>query len=189
MSLELDREFQTETKPENVWKEGWVPKTPDDATWLLAEYRRIKGEIKSIDDFVKRKINEIFEWYNRRTRVLRETEERILGLLEIYARNSGKKTISLPGGELRLRKQQPQFERDDAVLLEFLRTRELTQYIKAVESPDWRSLKADCQIVGTNVVLPNGEVVEGVTVHVPDEPAFTVKLDEAEEDTQSEDPA
>lgn len=189
MSLELDRELQTETQPENVWKEDWLPKTPDDATWLLAEYRRIKGEIKSIDDFVERKIREIYEWYNRRTQVLRGSEERILRLLEIYARNSGQKTISLPGGELKLRKQQPQFQRDDAVLLEFLRTRELTQYIKAVEAPDWRSLKADCQVVGTNVVLPNGEVVEGVTVRVSDEPAFSVKLDEAEEDTQSADSA
>src|SRR5690606_3065560 len=153
------------------------------------EYRRVKGGIKSIDDFVKRKIDEIFECYKRRTRVQRETEQQTWGLLELYARKSGKKRISIPGGEVRLRKQQPQFQRDDAVLLEFLRTRELTQYIKAVESPDWKALKAGCQIVGTNVVLPNGEVVEGVTVHVPDEPAFTVKLDEAEDDTQSEDPA
>src|SRR5690606_34434828 len=170
MSLELDREFQTATQPENVWKEDWVPKTPDDATWLLAEYRRIKGEIKSIDDFVKWKIDEIFEWYNRRTRVLRETEERILGLLELYARNSGKKTISLPGGELRLRKQKPQLQRDGSVHMELLHTGEGTQYMKAVESPDWKPLKADCHIVGTNVVLPTGEVVEGVTVLVADVP-------------------
>src|SRR5690606_41313958 len=95
MSLELDREFQTATQPENVWKEDWVPKTPDDATWLLAEYRRIKGEINSIDDFVKRKMDEIFEWYNRRTRVLRDTEARMLWLMELYARNSGNKPNSL----------------------------------------------------------------------------------------------
>src|SRR5690606_41600675 len=102
---------------------------------------------------------------------------------------SAQSIASIQAGELRPGKQQPPFQRDVAVLLESLRPRDLTQYIKAVESPDWKALTADCQIVGTNVVLPNGEVVEGVTVHVPDEPAFTVKLDEAEDDTQSEDPA
>lgn len=86
----------------------------------------------------------------------------------------------LPSGELVLKRQQPEYQRDDPKLMECLMHDDLSQYIKLTPSVDWASLKAACTITedGTFVDKDSGLVLDGVKA-VPRPDKFEVKINGA----------
>lgn len=63
----------------------------------------------------------------------------------------------LPCGELVLKRQQPEFVRDDSVLAPFLLENGMEGFVKMKPSTDWVELKKHC------VLMEDGSVVDGGT--------------------------
>ena len=83
----------------------------------------------------------------------------------------------LPGGELLRKKQQPEYIRDDSVLVPFLLENGMSDFVKNKPSADWAAIKKTCTIMedGTVVDKESGLVLEGVTAEArPDK--FEVKI-------------
>lgn len=71
-------------------------------------------------------------------------------------------TYKLPSGKLILKKQAPEFERKNDVLLPWLKENR-PDLVKVEESPNWAELKKTITVVGESVVTKDGEIVPGVT--------------------------
>lgn len=79
-----------------------------------------------------------------------------------------------PLGKLVLKKQAPEFKRDDKTVIAWLKDNNGGGYVKTVENLDWASLKKDVTVMGNSVVNSDGEIIPGVEV-VEREPKFTVE--------------
>lgn len=108
--------------------------------------------------------------------------EFLTSLLEPYHRkileaDPKAKTIKLPHGDLKIRKQQPDFERDEEALVTSLKELGLKEYIKTEEKPRWGELKPITDVVDGKVVhKETGAVIGGITViDKPDKFEVTVK--------------
>lgn len=112
-----------------------------------------------------------------------ETEAYFTALLLDYFRTQPKhetKTqakYKLPSGELVLKRQQPEYQRDDAKLVECLMHGDLSRYVKLTPSVDWAALKAACTVTedGALVDKDSGLVLDGVRA-VPRPDKFEVKI-------------
>lgn len=72
---------------------------------------------------------------------------------------------SIPAGKLMLKKQAPEFKRDEKTVIDWLKqTPEGSQYVKTVESLDWDNLKKVSTVVGNAIVTADGEIIPGVEV-------------------------
>lgn len=72
-------------------------------------------------------------------------------------------SYQLPGGKLILKKQAPEFEHDDSVLVPWLE-QNAPGFVKIEKSAAWGELKKVVEVSGDSVIDENGEVVPGVTV-------------------------
>ena len=70
---------------------------------------------------------------------------------------------NLPDGKLMMKRQNPEYEREDDVLIEWLRVN-APQFIKTKETVDWAGLKDTLILSGENMVTEDAEVVPGITV-------------------------
>jgi len=99
------------------------------------------------------------------------TVEYMTGLLAHYFEavpHKDSKTMSkyeLPSATLVRKQQQPEYSRDDDILLDYLEKEGFTSLIKIKREPDWASLKKELTKSGDQAVSTiTGEIVPGVTV-------------------------
>jgi replicative DNA helicase len=131
----------------------------------------------------QQKIDKIREWGQQAKLEHEEKKAYYTNLLEQYLRQEvakqleagkkPKKTLSLPYGKIALKKQQPEFQKDEAALLEYAKQ---SGYVRVKEETDWAGLKRDCVVAGGKLYDMNGEAIPGVTVIERDE-KFELKLD------------
>lgn len=150
-----------------------------------------QDEMKKIDSITeqqtepfKRKIEKIQEWGEQSKQEIMDKQEFYIAQLELYLRTeierqieSGKKpkkTLKLPYGKILLKKQQPEYTKDDAALMEYAKQ---IGKIRVKEEVDWADIKKNCQVQGEYLVDDNGEIVPGVTVTERSD-KFEIKLDE-----------
>lgn len=129
------------------------------------------------------KIEKIKAWGAEAKKEHVERENYYKMLLEQYTRNQiaeqeaagkkPKKTVSLPYGKISLKKQQPEFIKDEEALLEFAKS---SGFVKVKETTDWAELKKSCKVYNGMLVDEDGEVVPGVKVVEKDD-KFELKLD------------
>lgn len=147
------------------------------------EIDKINAIVEQQTEPFKKKIEKIEEWGEKAKAEYIEKQLFYTTQLEMYLRReiekqieSGKKpkkTIKLPYGNISLSKQQPEFQKDDSMLMEYART---SGNIKIKESIDWEGIKKKCQVQGSYLIDENGEIVQGVKViERPDK--FVSKLD------------
>ena len=125
---------------------------------------------KQIEPF-QAKIDRIKEWGEQAKQEYLEKVDHYAVLLEMFIRQEvtkqeeagkkAKKTIKLPYGSIALKKQQPEYQKDENALLEYARE---IGFVKVKESTDWAELKKKCQVVEGKLIDENGQIVPGVTV-------------------------
>lgn len=140
------------------------------AEWALAKIREERAEAQRIisvcENMIKRyeeKIQAVKEQLPKKTAYLESQ------LMQYFEKVPKKKTktmekYDLPSGVLKKKYPRPEYKRDEDKLLQWLKERNMTDYIKVKESADWASLKKSIKTVGNKVVDENGEIVEGITV-------------------------
>lgn len=80
----------------------------------------------------------------------------------------------LPSGKLVLKKQQPEWEKDEEELIKWLEKNKDGQFIKTKKTVDWAGLKKTLTVVGELVADDAGEVIP--CVHAVERPdIFTVE--------------
>jgi len=86
-------------------------------------------------------------------------------------------SYQLPSGKLVFKKQAPDYQRDEAAVLDWARASENYEIIKVKESLDWAGLKKRLKTTenGEVVDAETGEVVPGIKV-VDREPVFQVSI-------------
>ena len=85
-------------------------------------------------------------------------------------------TYKLPSGTLKQKSREPDYVRDDAKIIEWLKEQELKDYIKEEPSLKWGELKKSITANEEQAVYAEtGEVIPGVKV-VEREPVFLVEV-------------
>ena len=89
-------------------------------------------------------------------------------------------TYELPSAKLVLKKQAPEYVREDDKVILFLHDTDNEQFIKVKESLDWAELKKSVDVIGEECFLKEtGEAVPGISV-VEREPKFDVSFKKEE---------
>ena len=91
-----------------------------------------------------------------------------------HHKTSTQESYTHPEGKLVLKKQAPEFKRDDKAVMSWLKDNNGGNYIKTTESLDWASLKKDTTVMGNAIVNSDGEIIPGVEV-IEREAKFTVE--------------
>jgi hypothetical protein len=143
--------------------EGFVIDTDAKAEWALDKIREARADRDRWVKWYTDKIAEITEQTDFNTMNL----ERLLA--EYFATVPHKKTktqesYSLPGGKLVMKRQNPEYKRDDKTVIEWAKTNGQAQYVKVTESLDWAGLKSATGVFNGQIVTEDGEVVPGVEV-------------------------
>jgi len=159
---------------------GFIIDTDEKAEWALqkisqekTDCERMKAVCERMIESYKIKIEDAQTRYENNTSYLKGMLQRYMDTVKTKDSKT-QKTYALPSGKLKIKYQQPEYVRDDEVLIKWLKENKVS-YIKTKETPDWSNLKKLLSVSGEKVVDENGEIVEGVTV-VEREPVFEVEV-------------
>ena len=143
--------------------EGFVIDSDAKALWALQKIKEARADRDTWVAWYKQKIKEITEQTDFDTMNL----ERMLADYFATVPHKTTKTqesYTLPGGKLILKKQNPEYTRDDKTVIEWLKVNKMPQFVKVKEELDWAGLKDATGVFEGNVVTEDGEIIPGITV-------------------------
>ena len=160
MSENLEK---NETVTEEVTEEELEVRTDLEAEWQLERRSKIIADR-----------DELVAFYEERIKSVKEDADFRLGFIEraLFAyfktvqhrKTATQESYTLPGGKLVLKKQNPEYNRDDETVIAWLKKSGATEYVKTVESLDWANLKKDATVLGDKLINADGEEIPGITV-------------------------
>ena len=140
----------------------WRIENDQQADWAIRKIREAMEDVERWKAFYAVKIAEIENQVDRDTANLRAA-------LEIYFNGQKHKvtktqeSYQLPSGKLVLKKQQPEFVRDEEKLLPWVK-QNCPELVKVTESTNWAELKKRIAVNGSDAVTADAEVIPGITV-------------------------
>lgn len=150
------------------------------AEWALLRLKEDKADMDRFIDTCEKQI----QFYEEKIKAARESHDKKTGylkgkLMEYFLtvpRKTTKtqETYSLPSGKLKLKYPKPEYKRDDATLLKWLKERDMQDYIKTKEEPQWGELKKVTQVAGDKACV-DGEIIDGIQI-VEKAPVFEVEV-------------
>lgn len=162
-------------------REAFAVTDTSSATWAMRKLAAIRRKQADIAQAADAEILRIADWAAAEQRKLLDSANYFERLLidyhqHIIADDPRAKTVTLPHGKLTVRQQQPQYQRDDDVLLEWAKATS-PELVVVSESPNWIEIKQYGKAVGGQFFDPaTGEVIPGVTV-IHREPKFFVEVE------------
>lgn len=167
-----------------------VSRAVDYINW--AEYQKEKNTKmyeESIAPFIEN-IKKADKWLEEQNGRLETNVNTVTTNLKVYLMRdnqkrveSGKKarkTVKTPFGNFSLKKQQPQFIKEEKLLMEYAKASGKVNE-KTTVSVDWAAIKKESQLFDGKLIDPNGEVVPGVKVVEQDDKA-TVTLNKGSDE-------
>lgn len=159
-------EFKIDTDQKAEWALNIIREEQAEAQRLInvcnSQILYYQSELKKVQDKLENKTGNLkamlFEYFQTVPRKATKTQE----------------TYTLPSGKLKLKYPQPEYKRDDATLIKWLKDRDMTDYIKVSESPKWGELKKTVQVAGDKACI-DGEIIDGIQV-VERQPVFEVEV-------------
>lgn len=161
-------------------EEGFKIESIEQANYFARRLREIREEKSEAETAAKEQLDAYKErverWLSSIVSPLEYEEERLLAMLEEFAETklngSSKRSLKLIEGTLQFRKQQPKFEYNEEVLLDYAQS-QLPQFIKTKPSVDKADLKKNVKIKDGKAYIGDS-LVPGITVtELPDK--FDVK--------------
>lgn len=185
MNIDELKAIIEEDFPDNL--DGIV--TLEEATEAQRRIQYFEGKIKEVIDVAAvqiKKLNEQIEkieaWETKEGHAFESRINFYKAKLQAYMQKqidiavlSGKKpkkSLKLPYGSIAFKSQQPEYVKDDELLMRYAKE---NGFIKVKEEVDWKALKDSCSIFDGKLVDLAGEVVPGVEVR-DREDKFEVKL-------------
>lgn len=148
-NIEAEETLDVRTAIEAKWQFEQRKKIIEDRDELISYYEEQIAKVKADADY---KIGFI----DRALFAFFKTVE--------HKKTKTQESWSIPAGKLMLKKQAPEFKRDDGKVIEWLKQNGGGNYVKTVESLDWANLKKDTTVVGNTIVNDDGEIIPGVEV-------------------------
>lgn len=159
--------------PENAEAEEIEVRSDIEAGWQL---KRRKEIIADRDELVA--------FYEDRIKAVKEDAAFKIGLIDraLFAffktvkhkKTATQESYTHPLGKLVLKKQAPEFKRDEKTIIEWLKAHDGNSFVKVEEKLDWAELKKASTVVGETIVNEDGEIIPGVEV-IEREDKFTVE--------------
>ena len=133
------------------------------AEWCMQKIREAKADKEYWKAFYDAQYKSVAETADA-------TISQMEALLEDYfktvphKKTATQENYALPSGKLVIKKQEPEFERRDDEIIEWLKANGRTDLVKVSETLNWAGLKKATTVVGENIADENGEIIPGVTV-------------------------
>lgn len=145
------------------------------ADWAIEKIKRFRAELERKRQLAEEKKRQIDMWYkSEQKKIERDIKFFEQKLYEYYMSLDPKQLrkgkvqtkYELMSGTLKLKKQNPDIEREKETLLAWLEENGLTEYIKIVKEPDWAKLRKKVKITDDKAVYPEtGEIIPGIKVN------------------------
>jgi len=178
----LYQHLDTET-PETEESKQFRIETKEQAIWALRKIAKVERERKEAREVAQAELSRIKEWLEEEERKADKAREHLDHLLEDYHMRQleenpkAAKTIKLPHGTLKMRAQQPLFDRDDLAIKAWAKDNKPAVLVPQDPKLDWAGLKKQLTIAGEKAIdKETGEVVPGITVEERG-PKFTVDVE------------
>lgn len=150
------------------------------AEWAARKIREARQDTQKWTEYYERQLSAI-------RRANEETEAYFAALLADYfgtvphKATKTQESYSLPSCKLVLKAQQPEFNRDEAVLCDYLDKKGRDDLVKITRRADWAALKKTLKVMEDGTCVDaDGEVVEGVQAFSR-QPEFKVEMKEDNE--------
>lgn len=150
------------------------------AEWAARKIREARQDTQKWTEYYERQLSAI-------RRANEDTEAYFAALLADYFETVPHKatktqeSYSLPSCKLVLKAQQPEFNRDEAVLCDYLDKKGRDDLVKITRRADWAALKKMLKVMEDGTCVDaDGEVVEGVQAFIR-QPEFKVEMKEDNE--------
>ena len=180
MMEELAQYFISDEMDDEVEEEEFAIVNDQSAEWSLTKLKEEKAEMDRYVDVCEKQI----KFYQEKIKLAKEQHDNRTGFLKSklleyfltvpHKATKTQETYSLPSGKLKLKYPKPEYKRDDATLLKWLKERDMQDYIKTKEEPQWGELKKVTQIAGDKACV-DGEIIEGVQI-VEKAPVFDIEI-------------
>lgn len=159
-------EFKIDTDQKAEWALSKIREEQAEAQRLInvcnSQILYYQSELKKVQDKLENKTGNLkamlFDYFQTVPKKSSKTQE----------------TYSLPSGKLKLKYPQPEYKRDDATLVKWLKERDMTDYIKVSESPKWGELKKTVQVAGDKACI-DGEIIDGIQI-IEKAPVFDIEI-------------
>ena len=150
------------------------------AEWAARKIREARQDTQKWTEYYERQLSAI-------RRANEDTEAYFAALLADYfdtvphKATKTQESYSLPSCKLVLKAQQPEFNRDEAVLCDYLDKKGRDDLVKITRRADWAALKKTLKVMEDGTCVDaDGEVVEGVQAFSR-QPEFKIEMREDNE--------
>lgn len=166
-------------------RQGWAIRDDGAADWALRMIARLQAQMEKRRAFVETEIERLKTWQGYEDGHAALAMDFFTAALRTYydaLKADGvlgrEKHYNLPHGRLQERRVGPEYERDEAKILEWLG--EHSPYRKVTVTLDWAALKAELaplrdEALSKVGITGTGEVVPGVRLTQPSRDVFSVK--------------
>ncbi len=170
----LDKLALAEMQEAEQAREGFSVTDKGSADWCLRKIAAYRAEMTENQKLVQAETERLQLWLKRENEKAEQSIAYFAGLLEAWLRaeherDERKRSVSLPHGRIRLKKQQPEYAYRDEEVLAFLK-KSAPDLIQTVETYNKSNIKAfikkHCNVTGNGVpvVEATGEVMPGVQI-------------------------
>lgn len=155
---------------EEVTQAGFVVDTDEKANWALRKIKQFKEQQKENNALADAEIEKINAWAKQENEKAQQSIDYFQGLIAAFALKKREtdpkfKSMKLPNGRIRFKKQQPKWNYDDEKVVKALKDAGLQDFIKVKESPSKTDIKKAFDVQDGKVVVPDtGEILDGVEV-------------------------
>lgn len=166
---------------EQTEKEGFIIDSDEKAEWALRKIAEEQAEAQRYINVCQTVINEYQEKIRKKQEQTEQKVAHLKTLLEQYfetvpkRKTATQEIYNLPSGTLRRKFLSPEIKRDEGKIIEWLKERNMKEYVKTKETLDWAELKKKIRIQGQYVVDENGEIIDGVEV-IERPPKFEIEI-------------
>lgn len=177
INLEIVNDFIQQSKDDN---NEFIIDDDKKAEWALKKIAEEREETQRYISVCKSMILEYSKRIQKEEEKLSKKTSYLESKLQQYfqsvkhKKTKTQKTYKLPSGTLRLKYQQPRFERDEEKLINWLKENQFQNFIKIKETPNWIELKKNIKISGSKAVSEDGQIIEGIKI-IEKSPVFEIE--------------
>lgn len=168
LELQEAENFMYQEIDENEDKSRFKVSNLEQANWVFRKIRAFKKQIEENEKLAKVEIERIQNWLKKENEKAQRSIEFFEYLLGEYVEKERKKDakfkLSTPYGKATFRKQQPKWNYDDMVLLNWLKQNNMQEYIRIKEEVNKAELKKVLKVESNKAITNDGVVVEGITI-------------------------
>lgn len=165
--------------------QGFQIDTDSKAEWGIrkiqeekAELRRMQLLCENMISHYSAKLKEAEDKFEKETAFFKGQLENYFRKLQADGQVKSTKTTEsyiLPSGTLKLKKQQPEYERDEEKLVAWCKKNGSGNFVKVEESVNWADLKKTLNFKNGQAISDTGEIIQAIKV-IAREPKFEIEF-------------